>query len=299
MEHQVQISDEKRYRLGNEVNLLNEELSRYMYRAEDDVNNSQSKSKQIQQHLYYNSDRRVDYRKKHRRKKEFFKENSKINESSSDSDSRDNAHPHSYTIQKEENSLIKKINELPSSNFGNSKIVFRNHDRLFDKKIINKKRFSQVVMLDEEEIFQMNKEIPLTRNNSENSTLKANNNQHVQDFNETSYTDNKHRLMEYVPEDVEEEYSFDDRIKPGHFFNDDIDFDSTGVAGSSTNIKNTNSNVATVTTNSDCLNVSQNAIDQFDENKSTSINEQEHSVDNDMNRTFENHQILHETDDEV
>lgn len=289
MEHQVQISDEKRYRLGNEVNLLTEELSRYMYRGEDDVNNSQTKVKSTQQHPYYNSDRRVDYRKKHRRKKELLKENSKINESSSDSDSRDNVHPHSYTIQKEENSLGKKLNELQSIN---SKIVFRNHDRLFDKKIINRKRFSQVVMLDEDEIFQMNKDIPLTRNNSENSTLKANNNHHVQEFNETSYTDNKHRLMEYVPEDVEEEYSFDDRIKPGHFFNDDIDFDSTGVCGSSTNIiKNTNhSNVATVTTNSDCLNVSQNAIDQFDENKSASINEQEHSANNEN---------ANDTDDEV
>ncbi|UXI19390.1 LZIC-like protein [Sarcoptes scabiei] len=286
LEHQLRISDEKRLRLGNEVCLLNEELSRYMCKFNhENKMNVRSKVKKYQrpaqQLNHFNSDRRIDYRKKHRRKKDSKESIRQEDSSSSELDSRDQSShlPRtSSSMQKEETirdqSLGRIRNEVQSLslNKDQNKILYRNHERLFDKKIINKKRFSQVVMLDEDEILQMNKEISINTINptssSLNETLKSTGQKDIQNdhlhFNDSIkyLPQNKHQLyMDYVPEDVEEEEdSFDDRIKPGQFLND-FDFGTTGIIESSANINKTN------TTDSECPNVSStnhNVNDQSD-----------------------------------
>ncbi|OTF83024.1 coiled-coil domain-containing protein 102A-like protein, partial [Euroglyphus maynei] len=272
LEHQLKTSEEKRIRLGNEVNFLNEELSRYMYRYEDDASVNRKKKPTSHQHpIQYNSDRRVDYRKKHRRKiqnmvannpKSSTNQTQMIESSSSDSENQhfNNAQSHhSYTpVQQQQQQKHYDIDQMPSMDklSSNAKIIFRHHERLFDKRITNKKRFSQVVMLDEDEIFQMNKDIPsstISKTTNNDDTLKMSILQQS-DLNDTlnSYM-NKHRYMDYLPEDVEEEDSFDDRIKPGQFFNDDLELESTGIGSSNTNIVASTSNMAVNNDSSECF----------------------------------------------
>lgn len=247
LEHQLQVSETKRNNLSDEVKILNENLSKF-YRFEDENNNSKQRPKnqlipQQQQSLVHcNSDRRVDYRKQ-RRKKDLPKDYWKKKESSSS----------------ELEELDRRIGEMKISNEelnnhtksatrkDNSKIIYRNHERLFDKKIMNRKRFSQVVMLDEDEIFQLNQDIPtLVSNKSfDNNTLKSSNNNNSISNGETSNEQEQYngqqRFIDYV---LEEENS-----------NDDIDEEQIEAEFKS-NIKLLNdSNMSTMATNSECPNV--------------------------------------------
>lgn len=234
-------------RLSDEVNALNEELSRYMSRFhEEEAANNIRPNKHPNKHLahmqpvHYNSDRRVDYRK-HRRKKELAKEQPQSHHRSysgqhESSSSEDEVAPicHQPMPSTSSSSLVKLRNKDPS--IQSQRIVYRNHERLFDKKIVNKKRFSQVVMLDEDEIFQMNQEIPTFQSSgrgSRDNTLKASNNHnHIDDScgNSTQNYYSQQRPMEYVPEEDGNcsdgrDDSFDDRIKPGQFLADDLTAD--------------------------------------------------------------------------
>ena len=318
LEHQLKTSEEKRIRLGNEVNFLNEELSRYMYRYEDDASVNRKKKPTSQHPIQYNSDRRVDYRKKQRRKiQNMIANNSKLNtnqttisqniESSSSDSENQNYHNaqshHSYTTvqppqsqqQQQRHYDIDQINSLGKLS-SNAKIIFRHHERLLDKRIMNKKRFSQVVMLDEDEIFQMNKDIPSSKTNAtindDNDTLKISHCSILQqsDLNDTlnTYTNShKHRYMDYLAE--EEEDSFDDRIKPGQFFSDDLDLESTGLGSSNTNIVASTNNIAVNNNNSlECFPKAESSISQNDDGKNEKERTNEQNDDEKKsNKTFD------------
>ena len=322
LEHQLKTSEEKRIRLGNEVNFLNEELSRYMYRYEDDASVNRKKKPTTSQHpIQYNSDRRVDYRKKQRRKiQNMIANNSKLNtnqttisqniESSSSDSENQNYHNaqshHSYTTvqppqsqqQQQRHYDIDQINSLGKLS-SNAKIIFRHHERLLDKRIMNKKRFSQVVMLDEDEIFQMNKDIPSSKTNAtindDNDTLKISHCSILQqsDLNDTlnTYTNShKHRYMDYLAE--EEEDSFDDRIKPGQFFSDDLDLESTGLGSSNTNIVASTNNIAVNNNNNnnslECFPKAESSISQNDDGKNEKERTNEQNDDEKKsNKTFD------------
>lgn len=335
LEHQLKTSEEKRIRLGNEVNFLNEELSRYMYRYEDDTAVNNRKKPTTHNPIQYNSDRRVDYRKKHRRKIHNLIAKSSTNQTtippnieSSSSDSENQHHHnaqshHSYTMvqpqqqhQQKKHYDIDQIHSLGKFS-SNSKIVFRHHERLFDKRIMNKKRFSQVVMLDEDEIFQMNKDFPLASSlsktnattNDDCDTLKISHSSSIMQQSELNDTLNtftnshKHRYMDYLPEDVEEEDSFDDRIKPGQFFSDDLDFESTGLGSSTTNIVASTNNIATNNNNTSesIAKVHDDSISQDEGNgeEKTDNNNNNDDDEKKSNETFENGNNDDDDDDEV
>lgn len=149
----------------------------------------------------------------------------------------------------------------------------RNHERLFDKKIVNRKRFSQVVMCDEDEIFRLNEEIPppqLTGNNnnslksknSDNNTLKYHP-ETAEQQNDSVQTDSNSyqaRLMDHVLEEEEEGECFgeedeeDDEEEEDEDSSDQFRRRRKGHSGKHHHLMN-HSNLSTMATNSECANV--------------------------------------------
>lgn len=217
LEHQLELSESKRSNLSQEVNLLTEQLSRLVYRFEDENNNNNNGNRQKTRKAQLSSERRTDSR---RRKNETAKLRKATVSSSSD--------------ELEQRVAEMKLDDEVNTRFpvSNPKILYRNHERLFDKKIMNRKRFSQVVMLDEDEIFELNQELPTPIANSnksfDNSTLKNN--------DDEKEGENFHnRFIDYV---LEEDSNGEEEEEEDAAQNDQV-----------------NSNLSTMATNSECANV--------------------------------------------
>jgi len=212
----------------------------------------------------------VDYRKQ-RRKKEQLMVNKKNDLSSTEEEEFQHFDQLRTSDGQNTKILAQRANDplCPSSANSTPKVVLRNHERLFDKKIVNRKRFSQVVMCDEEEIFQFNQNISansLTKN-SDNNTLKYSENNDSINNDNNSY---QQRFMEHVSEEEEEcfgeEEEEDDssdqfRCRKQLLTAKGDSANEFGLTKPSLN----HSNLSTIATNSECVNVGSIRNDDVDE----------------------------------
>ena len=150
------------------------------------------------------------------------------------------------------------------------KVILRNHERLFlDKKIANRKRFSQVVMCDEDELLQFNQDIPSNSlsKNSDNNTLKYSENNDSINNDNNSY---QQRFMEHVSEEEEEFFGEEEEENSSEHYRRrqkflTIESDSPNGFGLLKPTLN-HSNLSTMATNSECPNVgSIRTVDDVDE----------------------------------
>ncbi|KAI2799799.1 hypothetical protein BLOT_014226 [Blomia tropicalis] len=295
LENQLQMSEEKRNRLSEEVTILHNELSRNMYRLENETDGQ--RTRQPHSAMHYNSDRRVDYRKQ-RRKKETIIVNRKNELSSTEEDDAQQQRLDYLHYRQLVSSNGPKIpanvrqprdidHYVPSSSSSvqaNPKVVMRNHERLFDKKIANRKRFSQVVMCDEDELLQFNQDIPnVTNSNNDNNTLKYSDigqpylgNNYNESIDNSSY---QKRFMEHVSEEEEDEDDVgveDDECCAGEYEEDSseqlkkvrkqlIGQNLCSTNNSKMNLLINHSNMSTMATNSECANVGSIRADDVDE----------------------------------
>lgn len=222
LEHHLKVSEDKCLRLAEEVNTLNGELARHINRSPSHRLSNNSGQSPVTGALTGS----LDYKNKLPNQNNFRKNQSKPAKfnlqsencmSSSDQEedeepiSEDTINRYSTQAFRSNSNTLEQVDSLRKSaeSQQNSKIILRHHERLFDRKIVNSKRFSQVVMVDEDEIFQLNDEIShKPTNDPDNNTLKfsSSSNYDTKSYQQPTETPNAQlRFMEHLSEEETEE----------------------------------------------------------------------------------------------
>lgn len=234
LEQQLQVSERKNEKLTDELTTTNNELAKYIQRLSVDQRRPMHKTGSLQ------APQRSRLGKESAQYHHFEDHNG---------DGDDKSH------LRRSNTLTPDDMKTSSNNFTRG-LVLRQHERLFNKKIMNKKRFSQVVMVDEDEIMQLNEEIPIkeavSQSHSLSNGLVTNESSSGYDTSDmfTYSQQTQQQPLEHLPE--EQSGAEEDEEKT----TETEGIDSSEVDNPKMLSNNMDhSNISTMATNSECANV--------------------------------------------
>lgn len=236
LEQQLQVCERKNEKLTEESVTANNELAKYVQRFANDHRKPMHKTGSLQ-----------------------IPQRNRIGKESAQNNQFDDQNGGGS----EDKSHLRRLNTLTfddmktSSNNFTRGLVLRQHERLFNKKIMNKKRFSQVVMVDEDEIMQLNEEIPIKETVSHNQTMSNGMMTNESDGSAYdtpdmfTYSQQTQQPLEHLPEeqsDVDEDEEEKTTETEGI---DSSEVDNPKIVSN----KMDHSNISTMATNSECANV--------------------------------------------